>query len=75
MDKRALGVLVACFCTVFTSYAIRYGYGVLLPEMLPDLAISKTEAGIIYASFFIAYTILSPLLGLLGDRYTFSRSL
>ena len=69
MNKRALVVLIACFCTIFTSYAIRYGYGILLPEMLPALAITKTEAGVIYASFFIAYTVMSPLLGLLGDRY------
>jgi OFA family oxalate/formate antiporter-like MFS transporter len=68
MDRR-LAVLVACFFTIFTSYAVRYGYGILLPEMLPSLAITKTEAGVIYASFFIAYTILSPVLGLLGDRY------
>ncbi len=68
MDRR-LAVLVACFCTIFTSYAVRYGYGILLPEMLPALAISKTEAGVIYASFFIAYTVLSPVLGLLGDKY------
>ena len=67
MDKRL--VLVACFCTVFISYSIRYGYGVLLPEMLPSLAITKAEAGVIYASFFIAYTVFSPLLGLMGDRY------
>lgn len=67
--NRRLAVLVACFWTIFTSYAVRYGYGILLPEMLPSLAISKTEAGVIYASFFIAYTILSPILGLLGDRY------
>jgi len=68
MDKRALVVLVACFCTIFTSYGIRYSYGVLLPEMLPSLAISKTEAGVIYASYFIAYTVFSPVLGLLADR-------
>ena len=67
--NRRLAVLVACFCTIFTSYAVRYGYGILLPEMLPSLAITKTEAGVIYASFFIAYTVLSPVLGLLGDRY------
>jgi OFA family oxalate/formate antiporter-like MFS transporter len=67
--NRRLAVLVACFCTIFSSYAVRYGYGILLPEMLPALAISKTEAGVIYASFFTAYTILSPVLGLLGDRY------
>jgi len=68
MDRR-LAVLAACFLTIFTSYAVRYGYGILLPEMLPSLDITKTEAGVIYASFFIAYTILSPVLGLLGDRY------
>jgi len=69
MNKRAIAVLVACFLTILTSYAVRYGYGILLPEMLPSLGITKTEAGVIYASFFIAYTISSPLLGLLGDRY------
>jgi len=51
------------------AYAIRYSYGVLLPEMLPSLAMSKTEAGVIYASYFIAYTVFSPVLGLLADRY------
>ena len=67
--NRRIFVLSACFCTIFTSYAVRYGYGILLPEMLPALSITKTEAGVIYGSFFIAYTILSPILGLLGDRY------
>ncbi|MBN1177385.1 MAG: MFS transporter [Dehalococcoidales bacterium] len=69
MDKRVLAVLAACFGTVFVSYAIRYGYGIFLPEMLPALGITKTGAGLIYSSYFIAYTILSPILGLLGDRY------
>jgi len=69
MDKRTIAVLVACFCTVFTAFTIRYGYGVFLPEMLSALAVSKTEAGVIYASYFTAYTICSPILGVLGDRY------
>jgi len=69
MSRRALAVLVACFCTIFVTFAIRYGYGVFLPEMLPSLAITKTEAGVIYASYFIVYTVLSPVLGLLGDRF------
>ncbi|OGO23100.1 MAG: hypothetical protein A2144_07125 [Chloroflexi bacterium RBG_16_50_9] len=69
MTKRALGVLIACFCTLFITYSIRYGYGILLPGMLVTLAISKTEAGIISAAYFIAYTICSPVLGLMGDRF------
>ena len=69
MNKRALAVFVACFLTIFTAYAIRYGYGILLIEMLPALAITKAEAGVIFSSFFVAYTLMSPLLGLLGDRF------
>jgi len=69
MGRRVLAVLVACFLTVFVSYSIRYGYGVFLPEMLPALGISKTGAGAIFSSYFIAYTVLSPILGLMGDRY------
>ena len=68
MNKRGLAFVAASFCTTFTSFAIRHTYGVLLPEMLPSLAISKTEAGVIYSSYFIAYTVFSPVLGLLGDR-------
>jgi MFS family permease len=62
--------MVACFCAIFTAYTIRAGYGILLPEMLPSLGISKTEAGVIFSSYFTAYTVASPLLGLMGDRYS-----
>jgi sugar phosphate permease len=68
MGKRRLAVIIASFCTVLVGFAVRTGYGVLLPEMLPSLRISKAEAGLIYGSFFIAYTIFSPVLGLLADR-------
>lgn len=68
MGKRRLAVIIASFCTVLIGFAIRTGYGVLLPEMLPSLRISKTEAGLIYGAFFMAYTVFSPLLGLLADR-------
>lgn len=66
--KRTIAVIVAGFLTVFVAFAIRYGYGMLLPEMLPALQISKTEAGVIYSSYFITYTILAPVLGIMADR-------
>src|SRR3989337_4380693 len=69
MMKRRVGVLSACFLIIFLHYALRYSYGTLLPEMLPSLSISKTQAGIIYFSYFIAYTVFAPILGLLSDRY------
>ncbi len=69
MSRRALAVLTAGFFTIFIAYAIRYGYGLLLPRMLPTLGITKTQAGAIYAAYFTAYTVCSPILGLLSDRY------
>ncbi len=69
MTGRALAVIIAAFFSVFTAFAVRYSYGMLLPEMLPSLEISKTEAGVIFSSYFIAYTIVSPIIGLLADRY------
>jgi OFA family oxalate/formate antiporter-like MFS transporter len=68
MGRRVVTIIIAGFCTIFVAFAIRYSYGLLLPEMLPSLAISKTEAGIIYSSYFLIYTLCSPVLGLLVDR-------
>jgi MFS transporter, OFA family, oxalate/formate antiporter len=62
-------VLFACFLTVFVAYAVRYGYGILLPDMLDSLDITKTDAGVIFSSFLIAYTIFSPVCGFISDRY------
>ena len=69
MNRRTVAIIIAGFFTVFIAFAIRYAYGLLLPEMLPALAISKTQAGVVYSSYFIAYTLFSPVLGLLADRY------
>ena len=69
MSKRAVVIIFAGFLTVFIAYAVRYAYGMLLPEMLQALSVSKAQAGVVYSSYFIAYTICSPLLGLLADRY------
>lgn len=69
MNVRGYGVCIAAFFTVSIAYAVRYGYGMLLPEMLVSLEITKTQAGVIYASYFVAYTIFSPILGSLSDRF------
>jgi len=69
MSKRAIAIITAGFFTFFIAFAIRYSYGILLPEMLPALEITKAEAGFIFAAYFITYTIASPILGLMADRY------
>lgn len=69
LNRRAFGVLIAGFFTVSIAYSVRYGYGMLLPPMLAELGISKTRAGVIYSTYFFVYTLFSPVLGILSDRY------
>ena len=69
MSKRAIVVIFACFCCIFISFAVRYAYGLLLPYMLPDLDITKAQAGTIYSAYFFAYMLFSPILGVLVDRF------
>lgn len=71
MPKRAYAVIIAGFFTVSISFSIRYGYGLLLPEMLPDLGISKTQAGAIFAAYFVLYSVATPILGALTDRFNY----
>lgn len=68
MKWRTAAVLSACFFTVFVAFSIRYSYGTLLPKMLQPLDISKAQAGIIYASYFIVNCLFSPVIGILSDR-------
>ena len=61
-------ILAASFLTVFTTYSIRLTYGILMPEMIGALQISKAEAGAIASAFYAAYTVFAPLVGFLADR-------
>ena len=69
MSKRAIAVVAAGFLTLSIAFAIRYSYGLILPYMLTTLAISKTQAGVIFSSYFLTATLLSPLFGFLSDRF------
>jgi len=69
MTLRGYYIVIAAFLTVSIAYAIRYGYGILLPGMLDVLSISKTEAGIISGAYFFVYTLSSPILGFLSDKF------
>jgi len=61
-------ILVVSFLSFFTQYSIRMSYGILMPEMIVSLRITKAQAGVIASSFYLAYAIFSPLLGYLVDR-------
>ncbi len=68
LSGRAIAVLAACIFTAFAAFSIRYSYGVLLPEMLSPLGMTKTQAGTIYASYFAINCLLSPVVGIISDR-------
>jgi hypothetical protein len=38
-------VLAVCFVNLFINYGIRLGYGVILPEMIRTMGITRKEAG------------------------------
>jgi len=62
-------ILGSSFLTLFINYSIRIGaYSVLLPEMIQDLGINMTQAGMIRAAYFFTYILFSPFMGWLTDR-------
>jgi sugar phosphate permease len=64
----AILILLLGFVTVFISYSVRLGYGVVLPEMIRTLGFSRTDGGSIYNSYLLTYITLAPLTGYLTDR-------
>ena len=62
-------ILGVSFVTLFINYSIRIGaYPILLPEMIKDLRLTKTQAGLIKSAFAMAYVIFAPIMGRLADR-------
>ena len=63
-------ILAVSCCTLFTTYSIRLGYGILMPEMITSLRISNAQAGAIASCFYLSYTVVTPLVGFLTDRFS-----
>jgi sugar phosphate permease len=61
-------ILAVCFANLFVNYSVRLGYGVVLPEMIRDLGLSRTAGGSIYNAYMFSYILLTPLTGFLTDR-------
>jgi len=61
-------ILGAGFLDIFINYSVRLGYGVVLPEMLRDMGLSRTAGGTIYNAYLGGYILLAPLAGWLADR-------
>ncbi len=62
-------ILAVCFLDLFVNYSIRLGFGVILPEMIRDLGLNRTQAGSIFNSYLAAYLCMTPFVGNLTDRF------
>ena len=62
----ALGVLTGINVL---NYLDRYMGGALLPLIINELHLSYGRAGVLQMSFIIVYSLVSPVVGRLGDRH------
>lgn len=62
-------ILAVSFVNAFISYGIRLGYGVVLPEMIRSIGLTRTQGGAIFNFYILGYLLLSPVAGSLTDRY------
>lgn len=60
-------VIVTSFSISFVSFAIGYGLGMLLPEMMDELKLTNLEAGLIGTSYYVSYTLFSFVAGFAAD--------
>ena len=61
--------LVVLFTMNLLNYVDRYAFVATGPHIKEDFAIKNELFGWLIASFMIVYTIVSPFVGWLGDRY------
>lgn len=52
----------------FTSYLTRLNYGAAIVDIVQNTSLSLTQAGSIGTALFIAYGVMQPISGILGDK-------
>lgn len=62
-------VLSLAVSFLFFSFVARFGYGVLVPRMIEEMGLSRTEVGFAYSVFMFMYSAFSVASGRLFDRY------
>src|SRR3954471_7506959 len=66
--RGATFALAVLFSMNLLNYIDRYVFAAVGPGIMGTLRISKGEFGFLGSSFMIVYTIVSPFVGVLGDR-------
>ena len=61
--------LAVLFSMNLLNYVDRYSFFAVATHVKNDLKISNQAYGVLAASFMIVYTLVTPMMGWLGDRY------
>ena len=67
--RGALFALAVLFSMNLLNYIDRYVFAAVGPAIMKDLRIDTGKFGFLGSSFIIIYTLVSPAVGILGDRY------
>lgn len=62
--------LAVLFSMNLLNYVDRYSFFAVATQVKRDLNISNTRYGFLSSSFMIVYTLVTPMVGFLGDRYS-----
>lgn len=62
--------VLTCFFVYLVSYLLRLNYGAVIVEVVSDLGIAKSAAGIVSTGSFITYGAGQLLAGYFGDRFS-----
>ncbi len=69
LAQGAMFALVILFSMNLLNYVDRYVFAGLVTPIINDLGFTKGRFGFLASAFIIVYTIVSPIVGILGDRY------
>src|SRR3954447_3346182 len=62
--------LVVLFSMNLLNYVDRYSFFAVATQVKHDLHLTNTRYGLLSSSFMIVYTLVTPFVGWLGDRYS-----
>jgi MFS family permease len=62
--------LAVLFSMNLLNYMDRYSFFAVATQVKKDLTLNNTRYGILSASFMVVYTLVTPMVGWLGDRYS-----
>lgn len=73
IEKEGVLVLILMSLINIVDYFHRYILSATKDLIKKDLKLSDLQTGIVYTSFIICYMIVSPIIGVLAEKYTFKR--